>query len=41
MLWGFWEPRIAAPPTMYRKDWSPRPMASVWKEDLIFKQWWI
>ena len=24
---------------MYRKDWSPRPIAAVWK-DLIFKQWW-
>ena len=24
---------------MYRKDWSPRPIAGVWK-DLIFKQWW-
>ncbi len=40
MLWGFWESAHWRPnAAMYRKDWSPRPMASVWK-DLIFKQWW-
>ncbi len=24
---------------MFHKDWSPRPIAGVWK-DLVLKQWW-
>ena len=40
VLWGFWEGAHWRPnAAMYRKDWSPRPMADVWK-DLILKQWW-
>lgn len=40
MIWGFWEPAHWRPQAaMFRKDWSPRPIAAVWK-DLIFKQWW-
>ena len=40
MIWGFWESAHWRPnAAMYRKDWSPRPIAGVWKE-LIFKQWW-
>jgi endo-1,4-beta-xylanase len=40
MLWGFWESAHWRPnAAMFRKDWSPRPMAQVWK-DLVFKQWW-
>jgi GH35 family endo-1,4-beta-xylanase len=40
MIWGFWEGAHWRPnAAMYRKDWSPRPIAGVWK-DLIFKQWW-
>jgi endo-1,4-beta-xylanase len=41
VLWGFWESAHWRPSAaMYRKNWSPRPMASVWR-DLIVKQWWI
>lgn len=40
MIWGFWEGSHWRPnAAMFRKDWSPRPTAAVWK-DLIFKQWW-
>jgi GH35 family endo-1,4-beta-xylanase len=40
MIWGFWESAHWRPnAAMYRKDWSPRPMANVWK-DLVVKQWW-
>jgi endo-1,4-beta-xylanase len=40
MIWGFWESAHWRPnAAMYRKDWSARPIAGVWK-DLIFKQWW-
>ena len=40
LVWGFWESAHWRPSAaMYRKDWSPRPIADVWK-DLIFKQWW-
>jgi GH35 family endo-1,4-beta-xylanase len=40
LLWGFWESAHWRPnAAMYRKDWSPRPIAGVWK-DLVFKQWW-
>src|SRR5256885_15536850 len=40
MIWGFWEGAHWRPnAAMYREDWSPRPIAGVWK-DLIFKQWW-
>src|SRR5207249_1964508 len=40
MVWGFWEGAHWRPnAAMYRKDWTPRPIASVWK-DLIYKQWW-
>jgi endo-1,4-beta-xylanase len=40
LLWGFWEGSHWRPnAAMFRKDWSPRPIAGVWK-DLVFKQWW-
>jgi endo-1,4-beta-xylanase len=40
MIWGFWEGAHWRPnAAMYRKDWSPRPIAGVWN-DLIFKNWW-
>ncbi|RYZ64172.1 MAG: hypothetical protein EOP08_09530, partial [Proteobacteria bacterium] len=40
LIWGFWEGAHWRPlAAMYRKDWSPRPIAGVWK-DLIYKQWW-
>ena len=40
MIWGFYEPNHWRPvAAMYKKDWSPRPIAGVWKE-LLFKQWW-
>jgi GH35 family endo-1,4-beta-xylanase len=40
MLWGFWESAHWRPnAAMFRKDWSPRPIAQVWK-DLVSKQWW-
>jgi hypothetical protein len=40
MIWGFWESAHWRPnAAMYHSDWSPRPIAGVWK-DLIFKQWW-
>ncbi len=40
LVWGFWEGSHWRPnAAMYRKDWSERPIAGVWK-DLILKQWW-
>lgn len=40
LIWGFWESAHWRPlAAMYRKDWSPRPIAGVWK-NLIFKEWW-
>jgi endo-1,4-beta-xylanase len=40
MVWGFWEGSHWRPnAAMFHKDWSPRPIAGVWK-DLVFKQWW-
>ena len=40
VIWGFWESAHWRPnAAMYRKDWSPRPIAGV-RKDLIFKQWW-
>lgn len=38
--WGFWEGNIWIPNgAMFRKNWSPKPNALVWK-NLIYKQWW-
>lgn len=40
LIWGFWESAHWRPlAAMYRKDWSPRPIAGVWR-DLVYKQWW-
>lgn len=39
MLWGFWEGQHWKPAAaMYRKDWSERPIAKVWR-DLVLTQW--
>ena len=40
LIWGFWEGAHWRPlAAMYRRDWSPRPIAGVWR-DLVYKQWW-
>lgn len=40
MIWGFWEGAHWKPnAAMFRKDWSERPIAGIWKE-LVFKKWW-
>lgn len=39
ILWGFWEPRHwKRDAAMFRKDWSPKPNAAVWRE-LITGAW--
>jgi uncharacterized protein (TIGR03437 family) len=40
LVWGFWEGRHWVPQAaMYRKDWTAKPAADVWR-DLVFRQWW-
>lgn len=40
MIWGFWEGRHwRATAAMYKKDWTMRPNAKVWR-DLIYNKWW-
>ncbi len=40
MMWGFWEGANWIPQSsLYRRDWSPTPAASAYK-DLVLKQWW-
>src|SRR5574340_790688 len=40
LMWGFWEGRHWRPRgAMYRRDWSPKPNAEVFR-DLVFHQWW-
>jgi endo-1,4-beta-xylanase len=39
LIWGFWENAHWRPQAaMYRKDWSPRPIAGVWQQ-LVLKDW--
>ena len=39
ITWGFWEGSHWKPPTaLWRKDWSEKPAAAVWRE-LVNKQW--
>jgi endo-1,4-beta-xylanase len=39
-MWGFWEGDHWKPVgAMFRKDWSPKPMAKVWVE-LTRRKWW-
>lgn len=39
LIWGFWEGQHWRPnAAMFRKDWSERPIARVWR-DLVLKQW--
>jgi GH35 family endo-1,4-beta-xylanase len=38
--WGFWAGEIWMPDaSWYRKDWSEKPFAKVYK-DLVFNKWW-
>ncbi|TCD01548.1 endo-1,4-beta-xylanase [Pedobacter psychroterrae] len=38
-MWGFWESAHWKPDAaMYRKDWTPKPNAIVWK-DFVLKEW--
>lgn len=38
-MWGFWEPAHWKPDAaMYRKNWTPKPNAKVWR-DLVLKEW--
>jgi endo-1,4-beta-xylanase len=40
MMWGFWEGAHWRPSAaMLRRDWSGKPSAAVW-EDQIYRQWW-
>lgn len=40
LIWGFWEGRHWKPEAaMFRRDWSEKPNARVWRE-LIYRQWW-
>ena len=38
--WGFWQGDIwMSDAAWFRKDWSPKPFAKVYK-DLVFNKWW-
>jgi len=38
-MWGFWEgAHWKSDAAMFRRDWSPKPNAAVWRE-LVTKQW--
>ncbi|MFB3826522.1 MAG: endo-1,4-beta-xylanase [Bryobacteraceae bacterium] len=40
LMWGFWEGRHWRPRgAMYRRDWSPKPNAEVFR-GLVFHEWW-
>lgn len=40
LMWGFWEARHWRPQAaMFRRDWSPKPSAEVWRK-LIYEHWW-
>lgn len=40
LMWGFWEGRHWRPRgAMFRRDWSPKPNAGVYR-DLVFHRWW-
>jgi GH35 family endo-1,4-beta-xylanase len=39
-MWGFWEGRHwRGDSAMFRRDFSPKPSATVWHE-LVYKDWW-
>jgi len=40
LMWGFWEGANWIPSSsMYKRDWSPTPLAEAY-HNLIFKEWW-
>ncbi|MEO0292642.1 MAG: endo-1,4-beta-xylanase [candidate division WOR-3 bacterium] len=40
IMWGFWEVGHWVPETaMWKKDWSPTPLALAYR-DLVFNKWW-
>ena len=39
IMWGFWQPKHWKPDAaMFRKDWSEKPNAAVWR-DLVLEKW--
>jgi endo-1,4-beta-xylanase len=40
VMWGFWEGDMWKPEAaMWKKDWTPTPLALAYR-DLLFKKWW-
>jgi GH35 family endo-1,4-beta-xylanase len=40
LMWGFWEGANWIPSSsMYKRDWSPTPLAEAY-HNLLFKEWW-
>jgi hypothetical protein len=38
IMWGFWQPKHWKPDAaMFRKDWSEKPNAAVWREWVVNK----